>query len=107
MDFLSASVMGVLMVGATHYVDIGAPREAVIFYQDEQLAHMVLPDGAAWSGVWRLTDTGYHVAWQDGPSGDWRLNYAPGRIGYVNGDGEELGTISRIVFGNAESLPSM
>jgi hypothetical protein len=106
MDFLSATVIGVMMVGTTHYVDIGAPREAVIYYEDAEVAHMVLPDGASWTGAWHLTDAGYHVAWEQGPSGDWQLNYTPGRIGYVNSDGQELGTITRIVFGNAENLPS-
>lgn len=105
MDFLSQATMAVIMVGATHYIDIGAPKDAVIFYEDDSAAHMVLPDGAAFSGVWNLTDEGYHVGWTDGPSGDWQLNFAPGRIGYVNSDGQELGTIRRIEFGNPESLP--
>lgn len=106
MDFLTQTTLAVIMVGTTHYVDIGAPKEAVIYYESANSAHMILPDGAAFSGDWRLTDQGYHVAWVDGPSGDWRLNYAPGRIGYVNGDGEELGAITRIQFGNPESLPN-
>ncbi|MEM1286816.1 MAG: hypothetical protein AAGH60_00530 [Pseudomonadota bacterium] len=106
MEFLSASVMGVLMVGATHYVDIGADTNAVIFYEDEKAAHMVLPNGASFSGAWELTDEGYHVSWQDGPSASWRLNYAPGRIGYVNEEGKELGTVKRIEFGNPEALPA-
>ena len=105
MDFLTQTTMAVIMVGSTHYVDIGAPQEAVIFYESASAAHMVLPDGASFSGSWHLTDGGYHVDWIDGPSGEWRLNYAPGRIGYVDGEGNDLGPITRIVFGNAESLP--
>lgn len=105
MDILSQATLAVIMVGATHYVDIGAPKDAVIYYESATEAHMVLPDGVSFSGAWRFTDQGYHVDWRDGPSGDWTLSYAPGRIGYVNGEGEELGTITRIVFGNAENLP--
>ena len=105
MDFLTPVTLAVLLTGATHYVDIGAPKDALIYYQSPTQAHMVLPDGTAFSGEWQLTDDGYHVAWHDGPAGNWRLNYQPGRIGYVNGEGEELGTISSVVFGNPENVP--
>ncbi len=106
MDFLTPSTLAVLMIGATHYVDIGAPQDAVIFYENETVAHMVLPDGASFTGNWRLTEDGYAVAWRDGPSGTWKLSYSPGRIGYVNGEGQDFGPISRIVFGNPEVLPT-
>lgn len=106
MDFITPATLAVLMVGATHYIDIGAPQDATIYYESNTVAHMVLPDGTAFSGDWQMTETGYHVAWREGPSGEWKLNYAPGRIGYVNGEGEELGTISRIQFGNPENLPN-
>ncbi|MFK7791829.1 MAG: hypothetical protein AB8B88_04070 [Devosiaceae bacterium] len=105
MDFLTPTTLTVLMIGSTHYIDIGAPKDAVIYYESATQAHMVLPDGVAFSGIWHTTEDGYHVAWTDGPSGNWRLNYSPGRIGYVNAEGTELGTITRIVFGNAENLP--
>lgn len=105
MEFLSKSVLAAMMINATHYVDIGAETDAVIYYETESVAHMVLPDGTALSGAWKLTNQGYHVAWTGGPEGDWRLSHAPGRIGYVDGTGKDFGPVTRIVYGNPEALP--
>ena len=105
MDFLTKPVLAALMINATHYVDIGAPTDAVIYYESNTLAHMVLPDGTALSGTWALTEEGYHVAWTDGPEGSWRLSHRPGRIGYVDATGKDFGPVTRIAYGNPEELP--
>ncbi len=93
-----------LLIGTTHYVDLGQPQEAVIYYEDAQSAWMRLPNGPTLSGDWKLTEAGYFVAWKDGPSAEWRIGRAPSRIVYVDSEGTERGDVTRIVPGDAEKL---
>ena len=104
MAFLENAVLAALMVNATHYVDIGGNTAAVIYYENATTAHMRLPDGKTFSGQWKLADDGYHVAWTNGPQGDWKLSYSPGRIGYVDATGKDHGPVTRIVYGDPEQL---
>jgi len=94
----------VLMLGMSHYVDIGAPKEAVMLYLADGIAHIRLPDGTTMLGSWQMNDKGYSVAWEGGPRGDWHFDYEPGRICYVDGEGKRHGPITRIVPGDPERL---
>jgi hypothetical protein len=93
-----------LLVGHTHFLAMAPGKEAAIYYQTATDAHMSLPDGTRRNGQWRVTSTGYHVDWTDGPSADWQIDVAPGRIAYLDAGGVERGTISRLVPGDAASL---
>lgn len=93
-----------LMVGSTHYIDVGKPVEAVIYYETSKKAHMFFPSGKTVEGAWRYTDTGYFVNWKDGPEGDWRIAFEPGRLVYLDGDGSERGDITRISPGDAHGF---
>ncbi|UUP18653.1 hypothetical protein [Nitratireductor thuwali] len=105
MAALENAVLAKIMAGTTHILRLG-DKEAAIYYETSTIAHMLLPDGTARSGAWRLEDGGYSVDWENGPSARWFLdNYATGRIGYVDEKGERRAELVRIVFGNAESLP--
>ena len=104
MDILSNSLLAVIMLGSTHYIDIGQRGSAVIFYEDEDTAHMRLPDGQAFKGEWRFTTDGYFVKWVDGPEGAWQIAFEPGRFAYVDDQGTERGDITQIVPGDPENL---
>ncbi|WP_163266425.1 hypothetical protein [Chelativorans alearense] len=105
MPVLENTALALLLVGTTHVLSVGG-KEAVIYYEDEDTAHMLLPDGTAYTGSWRMEAKSYAVDWHDGPSARWMLDrYAPGRIAYVEADGERRAELKRIVFGNSESLP--
>lgn len=104
MDFLAKELLLAFLVGTTHHVDIGQPEEAVIYYEDEDTAHMRLPNGDEFRGDWRLTEVGYHVAWKDGPSGEWRVAKTDERIFYVDAAGEDRGDVTRITPGDAADL---
>ncbi|MEZ5668674.1 MAG: hypothetical protein R3F55_14785 [Alphaproteobacteria bacterium] len=104
MEFLAREALTGLMVGSTHYVDIGQPKEAAIYYADAERAYMTLPDGRALAGDWHFTADGYHVAWTGGPRADWRIAFAPGRLAYVDAEGAERGTVVRIVPGDPEGF---
>ncbi|MCG6857042.1 MAG: hypothetical protein LJE67_03155 [Salaquimonas sp.] len=102
---LDEPALAAIMVGATHVLDLDG-KEAVIYYQDADKAHMLLPDGTALSGKWRLEKGGYSVDWTNGPNASWSLdNYASGRIGYVDATGTRRADLTRIEFGNPENLP--
>ena len=104
MDILSNSLLAVIMLGSTHYIDIGEQQSAVIFYEDGDTAYMRLPDGKAFTGEWRFTTDGYFVDWADGPEGEWQITFEPGRFAYVDDQGAERGGITQIVPGDPENL---
>ncbi|MEM7523781.1 MAG: hypothetical protein AAF360_08515 [Pseudomonadota bacterium] len=104
MDFLAKELLMVMLLGNTHYIDVGRPNEAAIYYEDEDTAHMIFPDGREVTGAWRLTEAGYHVDWENGPKGEWRLARGDGRIYYVDAKGDDRGDVVRIVPGDAADL---
>lgn len=104
MAFLEGKVLAVILVGTTHYVDIGKETDAVIYYPSETAAHMTLPGGPTWQGSLEIKKDGYFVNWNDGPQGHWKISYTPGKFTYIGPDGKAAGTISRIVPGNAEKF---
>ena len=102
---LPETVLSILMLGMTHYVDIGKDADAAIYYADADTAYMRLaPDGPVMTGSWRLQDGGYFVAWQDGPQGQWFIEADAGRFTYLDGARQPRGTVSRFVPGDAERL---
>lgn len=104
MTDIVGAMLALMLVGNTHYVDVGGPKDAVIYYRDSATTHMTLPDGKTFKGQWRTTERGYFVAWQDGPQGEWRIAHTPGEFAYINPRGERAGHITRIVPGNAEKF---
>ncbi|MEM8753362.1 MAG: hypothetical protein AAGF90_10320 [Pseudomonadota bacterium] len=104
MEFLTKELLLAFLVGTTHHVDTGKPAEAAIYYEDEDTAHMRLPSGDELSGEWRLTEEGYHIAWEGGPSGEWRVAKTAERIFYVDAKGDERGDVTRISPGDAADL---
>ncbi|MEO0911922.1 MAG: hypothetical protein AAFY59_02890 [Pseudomonadota bacterium] len=104
MAVLEGLTLAVVMVGMTHYVDIGQGTDAVIYYESETEAHMTLPNGVTWEGTMVLKADGYFVDWADGPEGDWQLGHVPGQITYIDGKGEVIGMITRLVPGNPEGF---
>lgn len=102
---LEKPVLAALLVNATHEVDMGEGRKATIYYETDRLAHMRRPDGVVISGDWLLLDDGYAIEWRGGPAATWSLNAAPGRIGYVDAEGNDRGTVTSIAFGNSANLP--
>ncbi|MEO1494054.1 MAG: hypothetical protein AAFV19_18020 [Pseudomonadota bacterium] len=104
MDFLVKDLLLVMMLGNTHYVDVGKPDPAIIFYETETRAHMQFPDGKAFRGAWNLTDGGYYVDWTGGPKAEWRLARAPGRLFYVDAEGNDRGSITKIVPGDPAGI---
>ncbi len=102
MTTLSGDTLPTLMVGSTHYVDIGKSTEAIVYYPSARAAHMRLPDGPTLKGELEISTDGYFVNWQDGPEGNWKIAYEPGKFTYIGPDGNPAGTISKIVPGNPE-----
>ena len=103
MAILHKDTLRIIMVGATHVVDMGG-KSAFIHYETESTAHMLLPDGTRYDGSWSLLDDGYRVAWTNGPTGSWKLDYTPGAIDYIDAAGASRGRISRIDFGDPQRL---
>lgn len=104
MEILTGNLLALVLIGNTHYIDIGDDRDAVIYYASPTRVHMALPDGPRLSGTLELRGSGYFVAWEGGPAGAWSIAHAPGRFVYVRPDGTEAGPVTRIVPGNPEGF---
>ncbi|MEP3277962.1 MAG: hypothetical protein ABJN26_24580 [Stappiaceae bacterium] len=104
MSVLTSKILAVIMIGSTHYVDVGKDADAIIYYPSETVAHMTLPNGPSMKGVMTLQTDGYHVAWSGGPAGDWKISYEPGKLTYIGPDGNPAGTVTKIVPGNPEKF---
>jgi hypothetical protein len=102
MAILESIVLAVLMLGNTHYIDVGAPTDAVIYYQSDKVAFMTLPGKPTLQGALTMGANGYHIAWQNGPAGNWQIQHQAGKFTYIGPDGKAAGTITRIVPGNPE-----
>jgi hypothetical protein len=96
MTILDQTVLHVLLPGFTHHIDIGQEADATISYGASGLARMELPGKAPMRGEWYPLPDGYHVAWFNGPSGDWQIRHDVGRLIYVDAAGKEAGTVTRI-----------
>ncbi len=104
MTELTGKILAILLTGTTHYVDVGKGTDAVIYYATPTEAHMTLPDGPTWAGAWSMTGAGYTVAWNGGPTGEWKIGYETGVFTYIGPDGKPAGTITKIVPGNPEKF---
>ena len=104
MSVLTGKILTVLMIGSTHYVDVGKDVDAIIYFPSETEAHMTLPDGPTFQGALTMKPDGYHVAWTGGPAGDWQIAYEPGTLTYIGPEGTPAGTVTKIVPGNPEGF---
>ncbi len=104
MTILAGETLPTMMVGSTHYVDIGKDTDAVIYYASRTLAHMTLPDGPTLKGRLEIGHDGYSIDWEGGPQGDWKIDYAPGKFIYIGPDGTPGGSVTKIVPGNPENF---
>ena len=96
---LERPMLAAILVHTTHEIDMGEGRQATIYYESENRAHMRRPDGVVMTGSWRLLDDGYAIDWQNGPSATWMLKAAPGRISYFDMEGKDRGAVRAITFG--------
>lgn len=104
MKILAKDTLEAVMPGTTHRLDMGG-MEAVIYYEDAQRAHMLLPDGKAYSGRWRLDRDGYSVDWTNGPSAAWKLGRDEGGVHYIDAEGAARAKLTAIEYANTAGLP--
>lgn len=104
MGTIMGKALFILMIGSTHYVDIGLNEDAVIYYQDATVSYMRLPDKPVMVGSLEIQEDGYFVDWAQGPEGNWKIGFEPGTFTYIDPDGKVAGTITRIVPGDSEKL---
>lgn len=104
MAILEQAVLAVLMIGSTHYVDIGQAKDAVIYYATDNKVHMALPDGPVLHGQWALLPEGWEVKWIGGPEGRWQIGHEPGEFAYLDGQGVRRGTVTRVTPGDPAGL---
>lgn len=101
---LDKQVLTVLIPGTTHVLDRNG-KEAYVYFEAGETAHMLLDDGEVRKGSWQLIDGGYSVDWDNGAVGRWKLEHEAGAVTYVNQDRDVRVKLLGVLFGNAKGLP--
>jgi hypothetical protein len=104
MTALQKENLAILIPGTTHVLERNG-KEAYVYFDNEGAAHMLLDDGEARSGRWRMLDGGYVADWENGTTGRWTLDHEPGAMTYVNQDNAVRFRMIGVLFGNAKELP--
>jgi hypothetical protein len=106
MKILDQSILSVMMIGSTHYIDLNRGADAVIYYESDRIAHMRLPGSEnVLHGEWSARPDGWFVKWHGGPEGNWHIRHStPARFEYLDGNKEPRGVVTRIVPGDAERI---
>lgn len=106
MTILEDMALQILLVGSTHYLDIGKQTDAVVYYASPTLAYMRLPGGPILRGELAIKDDHYTTHWENGAQGKWQISYEPGKFMYVDASEQNKGggKINKIVPGNSEQL---
>lgn len=104
MAILDQATLSVLIPGTTHVLDRNG-KEAYVYFEQGETAHMLLEDGETRKGVWKLADGGYVVEWNNGAVGRWKIDHEAGAVTYINRDRDIQVKLLGVLFGNAKDLP--
>lgn len=104
MAALQKETLAMLIPGMTHVLERNG-KEAYVYFESEGAAHMLLDDGEARSGRWRMLDDGYVADWDTGATGRWTLDHEPGSVTYINRDNAVRFRMIGVLFCNAKNLP--
>ena len=104
MTILQRNVLEILVPGTTHVLERNG-KEAYVYFGQDGAAHMLLDDGEARTGRWRLCHDGYVTDWDTGVTGDWILHRERDGIVYVNRQNSTRFRMIGVLFGNAKDLP--
>ncbi|WP_378944059.1 hypothetical protein [Mesorhizobium sp. ANAO-SY3R2] len=104
MAILDQAALAVLIPGTTHVLDRNG-KEAYVYFETGDTAHMLLEDGETRQGKWRLAEGGYAVDWNNGAVGRWKIDHEAGAVTYINRDRDTRVKLLGILFGNAKGLP--
>lgn len=91
-----------LMVGRTHYLDVGGCKRIAVYYPSDTEAHMKTEDSEVIHGEMAIKDVGYNISWRHGPHHYYNIAEHMGAFVYIDADGKSAGTITKIVPGNPE-----
>ncbi len=104
MRTLDPSAVEAILSGFTHYIVTRSGLTTTLYFRPDGRLFATLADDEQRSGVWATGAAGFSVQWADRERAQWRLASAPGQLVYVNADGKAIGTVSKIVAGNAEQF---
>lgn len=104
MAILDRSALELIVPGTTHVLDRNG-KEAYVYFEQGETAHMLLEDGETRIGEWKLADGGYVVEWDNGAVGRWKIDHEAGAVTYINMDRDVRVKLIGVLFGNAKNLP--
>lgn len=71
---IDKQIINEVLIGKTHSIDRGETGMAYLFFKNDKIAYLKRGDEAVLRGDWQPSAAGFDVAWQNGPSREWRLD---------------------------------
>lgn len=71
---IDKQMLNEILVGKTHSIARGDEGMAHLFFLDDKIAFLKRGDEATMRGNWQPSVEGFDVAWQNGPSREWKLS---------------------------------
>lgn len=102
MILFEREILSELMVGRTHYLDVGDHKQISVYYPSDCEALMKTPDAKIIRGQMTIKDVGYNISWHDGARDYYSIAEHMGAFLYIDADGKSAGTITKIAPGNPE-----
>lgn len=104
MILFERKILSELMIGRTHYVDVGDRKQISVYYPSDTEVHLRAADSTVFRGEMIMKDAGYTISWHDGTDGYYKIAEHLGAYVYIDDNGRSAGTITKIVPGNPEYL---
>ncbi|MBL1420097.1 MAG: hypothetical protein COC24_006245 [Alphaproteobacteria bacterium] len=71
---IDRQMLNEILVGKTHSIARGDEGMAHLFFKDDKTAFLKRGEEATMCGDWQPSGEGFDVAWQNGPSREWKLS---------------------------------
>jgi len=102
MIIFEREILSELMVGFTHYLDVGYRKQVSVYYPNDTEVLMKTLDSKVIKGEMVIKDVGCNVSWHEGPHDYYNIAEHMGAFVYIDANGKSAGTITKIVPGNPE-----
>ncbi len=102
MIFFERETLSELMIGCTHYVDLGDRKQVSVYYPSSTEVYFKGLSSNVFKGQMIIEGVGYKIDWEDGSDGYYKIAEHQGAYMYIDDHGRSAGTITKIAPGNPE-----
>lgn len=94
-----------ILVGKTHSIARGKEGDvAYLYFKSEKACFMKRGDEIPLQGSWQLSEQGFNVQWQGGPSKEWMLELSDGNLTFSLENNVVIGASRNWQEGDVQAL---